>query len=205
MLRLGHTRRPEPEADRGGEQPPGLQAVELGEILVVARDVPVLAADHPERCLDELARRRGVVVHEREPDRLGEKRVALEDRDRLAERDVRARAAAANVVVVERGKVVVHERERVHELERGRCRQSLLDVPSGGLRDRETEHGADPLAARLERVADGLFEPTELGRVRKRREVLLDGLAQLVRRPHRQAPARASAPPRSPSRATPAR
>ncbi len=82
-----------------------------------AGDVEVLAADHPERRLRELpahVRRR---VREREPERLGEQRVAGEQRDTLSVGDVRARAAAALVVVVHRGQVVVDERERVDELE----------------------------------------------------------------------------------------
>ncbi len=69
------------------------------------------------------------LVREREPERLGEERVAGEQRDALAERDVRARASAALVVVVQRGQVVVDERERVHELERGRRGKRVLDEP----------------------------------------------------------------------------
>ena len=84
-------------------------------------DVEVLAADHPERRLGQLAREPGRRIAEREPERLDEQGVAREQRDPLAERDVRARPAAALVVVVERRQVVVDEREGVHELERGRA------------------------------------------------------------------------------------
>ena len=70
----------------------------------------------------------GVGYDEREPERLGEQRVAGEERDALAERDVRARPAAALVVVVERRQVVVDERERVHELERRGGRQRRLGL-----------------------------------------------------------------------------
>ena len=111
----------------GDEEAPRLQTVQLLEIGVVARDVAVLAADHPERRVDELARDLGRLVGEREPQRLGEERVAGEERDALAERDVRARPSAPLVVVVQRRQVVVDERERVHELERGGGRKRILD------------------------------------------------------------------------------
>ena len=128
LLRLGHPGHPEPEPDRRREQPPRLEPVELGEVGVGARDVEVLAADHPERRLGELARRAGRRVGEREPERLGEQRVAREQRDALAERDVRARPAAPLVVVVERRQIVVDERERVHELDRRGGRQRRLGL-----------------------------------------------------------------------------
>ena len=72
----------------------------------------------------ELARdaRRG--VREREPEGLGEERVAREDADRLAVVRPRRRPAAALCVVVERRQVVVDERERVDELERAAARQA---------------------------------------------------------------------------------
>ena len=75
----------------------------------------------------------GVGYAEREPERLDEQGIAREQRDPLAERDVRARAAAPLVVVVERRQIVVDERERVHELERGRGRQRALRLGPGRL------------------------------------------------------------------------
>ena len=54
---------------------------------------------------------------------LGVERVAGEDRDVLAERDVARRAAAAQVVVVHRRQVVVDERVGVDQLDRGGERQ----------------------------------------------------------------------------------
>ena len=98
------------------------------EVGVGAGDVEVLAADHPERRLRELPRRPGRRVREHEPERLDEQRVAGEQRDSLAEGDVRARPAAPLVVVVERRQVVVDERERVDELERGRRRKRGLGL-----------------------------------------------------------------------------
>ena len=93
--------------------------MERREIGVVSGDVEVLATDHPERRLGELAGDLGPVVGEREPLRLGEQRVSGKQRDCLAEGDVRARSSTALVVVVHRRQVVVDERERVHQLERG--------------------------------------------------------------------------------------
>ena len=83
----------------------------------VDRDVEVLAADHAERRLGELARDVGRRVAQREPKRLGQERVAGQDGDALPEANVGARLPAAQIVVVERRQVVVHEAERVDELE----------------------------------------------------------------------------------------
>ena len=124
----------------------------------VAGDVAVLAADHAERGLRELAADQRRRIGQREPERLGEERVAGQQRGGLAEGDVRGRAAAALVVVVERRQVVVDERERVHELNRCRGRQHLLRGDTCRLPDRERDHGADALAAGLERIAERLLE-----------------------------------------------
>ncbi len=152
---------------------------------VVARDVAVLAADHPERRVDELAGDAGRLVGQREPQRLGEQRVAGEQRDPLAERDVRARAPAPLVVVVHRRQVVVDEREGVDELERRRRGERVVDRASVRLGDGEAEHGPHALASGLERVAQRLLEPAELGSERERAQIRLDGVAELVSRPHR--------------------
>ena len=102
---------------------------------VVAVDVAVLAADHPERRLRELAPDHRSRVREREPECLGEQRVARQERRRLAESDVRRRAAPPLVVVVHRGQVVVHERERVHELHcgGGRAGNARRPLPAASL------------------------------------------------------------------------
>ena len=161
------------------------------EIGGVACDVAVLAGNHPERGVRELTGDGVPVVREGEPERLGEEGVAREEGDALTERDVRARPPAPLVVVVERGKVVVDERERVHQLERGRRGQSGFDRASGGFRDREAQHRPDPLPSCLERIAKHLVELAQLGGERERAEVRLDRLAQLVSLPHPPGPARA--------------
>jgi hypothetical protein len=67
------------------------------------------------------------LVRQREPESLREKRIAREQRDALPESDVSARSAAALVVVVHRRQVVVDEREGVHQLERCRGRERIVD------------------------------------------------------------------------------
>jgi hypothetical protein len=98
---------------------------------------------------------------------------------------VGARSAAPLVVVVQRGQVVVDQREGVYELDRRGGGKRIVERSAGGLRDRETEDRPDPLSARLEGVAHRRFEPAELGRERQRAQVRLDGVAQLVSRLHR--------------------
>ena len=83
--RSGSPGRPERHRHRAVEEPPGLQAVHLGEVGGVAVDrVEVLAADHPERRLRELARDVRRVVARGEPERLREQPVAREQRGRGA-------------------------------------------------------------------------------------------------------------------------
>ena len=175
--------------------------MQLLEVGVVTRDVAVLAADHAERRVHELARDLVRVVREREAYGLREERVAGEERDALAERNVGARPPAALVVVVERGQVVVDERERVDELERRGGGQRVVDGCAVRLCNREAQHRSNALSSRLERVAEHLVETAELGSEGERAEVRLDGVPELVSRSHRRACARASARSRSGARA----
>src|ERR671924_526895 len=92
--------------------------------------------------------------------------VAGEDAHSLAVAGPGARPPAALRVVVQGRQVVVGERERVHELERGRSRERRLRLGPGRLGGREADDGPDALA-RLERVANGLLERPELGRQRE--------------------------------------
>ena len=88
-------------------------------------DVVVLASDHPQRRPRELARDVRPPVRKRKLERLGEQGVAVQDRRRLVELDVRRGAASPDVVVVQRRQVVVDHPERVHELDRRRRREQL--------------------------------------------------------------------------------
>ena len=187
------------------EQPARLQPVELLELGGVAGDVAVLARDHSDRRVDEVAGDLDALVRERELVRLREERVAGEQGDAFSERDVRARTAAPLVVVVQRRKVVVDEREGVDELERGSRGESILDRGSVRLRHGEAEHWSDALAARFQGVAERLLEAPELRAERERAEVRVDGVTQPVSRLHRPDFAPASARPRSAARARRAR
>ena len=131
-LRFGHSLEVQHDADRGGDQPAGLQPVQGAQRLGVpglSDHVHVLAADHAvhaDRAASSVraraARRLGGLAAE-EPDRLGEEPVPGQDRDILAVLDVRGRQAAAQAVVVHRGQVVVDQRVGVDQLERRRDRQ----------------------------------------------------------------------------------
>ena len=127
LLRLRRPRATQSaSADRRREEAARLQPVQRRLVGRGAGDVEVLAADHAERRLRELARDMRRVVRRREPERLGEQRVAGEDPDRLAVVLPRRRLPAALLVVVERRQVVVDERERVHELERAAAGSACL-------------------------------------------------------------------------------
>ena len=130
--------------------------------VAVARDVDVLATDHAHRSFGQDARDIRSGIRERKAEGLGEQRVAGEDGHALAEANVRACLAAPKVVVVERGKVVVHEAERVHELERARGRQKLGRIATERLAGREAKDGTDALPAAEQRVAERLLELAEL-------------------------------------------
>ena len=112
----------------------------------------------------------GIAQHEAE--RLDQQSVAREERDSLAEGPVRARTAAALVVVVKGREVVVNEREGVDELERSGRRQRRLGLGAGGLGRGEADDGSDPLAA-LEAVAHRCPLVAEVGRQLDPADVLL--------------------------------
>ena len=153
----------------------------VGVERVVPGHVEVLAADHPERRLGQDPRNVGRLVGERLAERLGQKRVSGQNRDVLAEPDVRARPPAPEVVVVERRQIVVDEAEGVDELERAGGGQELARLAAERLAGREAEHRPDPLTAGEERVAERVVERAQLLRERQLREAGLDELAKLVR------------------------
>ena len=88
--------------------------------------------------------------------------VADEDRGRLVERLVDGGPAAAQVVVVHGGEIVVHEGVGVDGLERHReahRERPVRDVAAVGLARGEDERRAQALPAAEERVAHRLDEP----------------------------------------------
>ena len=108
---------------------PVFRRCSVGEVGAGAVDVEVLAADHPERRRGELARDVGTCRTDA-ASRNASARSASPARIRGASPNCRpdARLPSPLLVVVERGQVVVDERERVHELERARGRQRDLST-----------------------------------------------------------------------------
>ena len=71
------------------------------------------------------------------------------------ERAVGGRPAAAQVVVVHTGEVVVHQRVGMHDLDGGcELRHSRLPATAAGFSRGEHQGGAQPLAGRQQAVAD---------------------------------------------------
>ena len=95
LLLPGQLGRPERQRHRRVEEAAGLQPVDGREVGARLHRVEVLAADHPERRLGELARDVRRRVRAGEPERLGEERVAGEHRLPLAVRRPDARLARA--------------------------------------------------------------------------------------------------------------
>ena len=120
-------------------------------------------------------------VRERELERLGEQRVAVQDRRRLVVLHVRGRARRGG-----------RRRRRARAGRRGpspkvctsstaaAAGRSSLRLRPERLAGREAEHGPHPLAAAVEAVAHRVGQRAELARERKLREVGLDALAVLV-------------------------
>mmetsp|Transcript_38678 Transcript_38678/g.121161 ORF Transcript_38678/g.121161 Transcript_38678/m.121161 type:complete len:397 (+) Transcript_38678:293-1483(+) len=93
-----------------------------------------------------------------EEERLREHGVTGEDGDILAVHHVVRRLAAAQVVVVHGGQVVVDEAHRVDHLHAHASRQGLLDRGTEEFGGGDHEHGADALAAGHEGVLHGLAD-----------------------------------------------
>src|SRR5205823_15043783 len=83
--------------------------------------------------------------------------VAGEDAERFAVDDVRRFPPASQIIVVERGKVVVDERVGVNQLERGDRFQERRRVGADRFGGREGENRTHTLAAAEDRVAHGLM------------------------------------------------
>src|SRR5271170_1811543 len=81
--------------------------------------------------------------------------VARQDRDRLAEYFVAGRPAATQIVVVERGKIVVNQRISVNQLQRAGGRLDPGRRIRNSLRRRHAQDGTNALAAREEAIPHG--------------------------------------------------
>jgi hypothetical protein len=93
---------------------------------------------------------------------------------------VRARLAAAQVVVVQRRKVVVDEAEGVDELERASSGQHPGGLVLERLTRRQAKNRPNPLPPAEKRVAERLLQLTELIGERQARELGVDELTELV-------------------------
>ena len=101
----------------------------------------------------------------------GEQPVAGEDRGGLVEFLVRGRPAAAEVVVVHRRQVVVHQRVAMHEFDRGAGHQRVLARHAEQRRGLDRQERPQPLAAAEARIAHGLddaLRPRDLALGRRR-------------------------------------
>ena len=167
------------ERDRRVEEAARLQPVHRLEVGAGLHRVEVLAADHPERRLGELAHDVGGRVRAR---RAGTPRRGA--RRRRAPPCPRRTAAQTlglprrSLVVVERGQVVVDEREVVHELDRERRRASPARAAPRAPRRRRARSPAG-CACRPSRRARSA--PTPAGRGARAR-------ARAARAPRRRAP-----------------
>ena len=200
-LRFGQSLEGQHDADAGGDQPAGLQRVQGAQALGVALGSPTTSTYWPPTmpstpvAARQLAQRRqhpGRLARllAEEPHRLGEEAVAGEDRDVLAELDVRGRQAAAQLVVVHRRQVVVDQRVGVDQLDRAGDRQEALGLGAERAGGGQREDRAHPLAAGEQRVAHRLLEAGGRGR---RGEAQL---ARARRRPARAGPRGSSRPAR---------
>ena len=92
-------------------------------------------------------------------EREGQQPVAGEDRGRIVERLVHRRLAAAQVVIVHRRQVVVHQRIAVHAFERGAGHQRLLAIDAEQRRAFHHQERTETLAGAQAGVAHGLEQP----------------------------------------------
>ena len=160
------------EADAGAEEGAGFGAVDFfeefgGGGLMFAFEIVNLAADHAaygaggDAQLFDEGEALGVV----ERGRLGEdlegereQRIAGEDGHGVAEDFVVGGAAAPEIVVVERGEVVVDERIGVDHFERAGGREYGIGVAAERFCGGESEDGAHSLASGEEGVAHGAVD-----------------------------------------------
>jgi hypothetical protein len=104
-------------------------------------------------------------------ERLRQQSIAGEDGDAFAEHFVVGRLAAAEIVVVHRGQIIVDQRIGVDALDRTRRRQGVHVVPAAGLGRGEDERRPHPLAPGEERVAHGAVNGRGLHRFLREKTV----------------------------------
>src|SRR5205823_11785456 len=85
--------------------------------------------------------------------RLGQQRVAGQDRNTFSEDFVVRQLAAAIVIVVHRRQIVVNKGVSVDALDRASQRQALVDRAAAGFRRCQTKGRSHPFAAGEQRVA----------------------------------------------------
>ena len=158
-------------------------------------DVEVLPADHAERRVGELPRDGRRRVAQREPEGLGEERVAGEDGNVLAEAHVRVgcprrRSSSSSAGRSSWTRLNVWTSSSEHPAGRSSS-GSRAERLAGG----QAEHRPDPLAAAEERVPERLLELPSSSGERQLGEEALGQLAQVVRPLHRPPAARAPPPP----------
>ena len=99
------------------------------------------------------------------PEGRGQQTVSGEHRRRLVELLVAGRAAAAQIAVVHRRQIVMHERVGVDHLDRRRDLQGATPRHPEKTRARQHEKRAQPFAGRQSRVAHRVIDPRlEAGR-----------------------------------------
>ena len=89
----------------------------------------------------------------------GEQPVAGEDRGRVVERLVHRRLAAAQIVIVHRRQVVMHQRIAVHAFERGAGHQRVLAIDAEQRRAFDHQERTETLAGAQAGVAHGVEQP----------------------------------------------
>ncbi len=150
------------DLDRRLDQPSRLEPAHVSQLILrrcrVHRQVEMLPADHPVDAAcqrhdgGDTLLRPDVEPLRQNPVGGGEQRITDQDGLVLAVDDVRRRTSAPGVIVVERRKIVVDQRERVNQLDSGRRGKRALDVAAQRANGGEEEERTKSLPARIDRV-----------------------------------------------------
>src|SRR5207245_8655613 len=109
--------------------------------------------------LGDFTDRAHIRVRPREPrKRLGQQRIADEDADGFAVDDVRGLAAAPQIVIVERGKIVVDERVSVNQFEGRAGYEQRLDGTAARFGGRDGENRTNAFSTAQHGVAHRLVD-----------------------------------------------